>query len=282
MFQGREAGSPDARLVAAYLEATLKSYGLVPAGDSSRVGRTYLESFTFFCNEKDTGLARFNDTLQYDGSQLFEAYNVLGMIPGRDSSRSIYIGAHYDHLGRHGDTIYYGADDNASGTAGLLALARNWAESGTVPAYNLIFAFWSAEEKGMLGSTYHVSANHLDTNAVVACLNLDMISRRYDTNSVMISIGLLEGADDFEQMAVEENSKLTSPFSLDIWFTDGDGGSDYVAFAKRGIPVMSFFSGYHADYHTPGDVYERTEPEKMELILQLVNQCLIRLALPGD
>jgi len=215
-------------------------------------------------------------------SQDLEAFNVLGLIRGRDTSRSIVVGAHYDHLGQRGDSIYYGADDNASGTAGVLSLAKNWSESSSAPAYNLIFAFWSAEEKGMLGSTFHVINDQLNNTNTVAYLNFDMISRKDATDSTQISIGLLTGTDEIERMAVEENAKLPLPFRLDLWHTNGQGGSDYVPFAKRKIPVMSFFSGYHKDYHTPRDVFEKTDPNRMKSILQLGNQCLIRLALTGE
>jgi hypothetical protein len=211
-----------------------------------------------------------------------KAYNVLGLIPGKDPERSIIVGAHYDHLGQRGDSIYSGADDNASGTAGVLALAKNWAESRVVPAYNLIFAFWSAEEKGMLGSTFYVIHNQLNTSNTLDYLNFDMISRKDDTDSTQISIGMLTGTDGIEKMAVAENEKLPHPFRLDLWHTSGHGGSDYVAFVKQKIPVMSFFSGFTDDYHTPRDVFERTDRERMKMILQLANQCLIRLALPVE
>jgi hypothetical protein len=211
-----------------------------------------------------------------------EAYNVLGKIKGKDTTRSIVIGAHYDHLGRRGDTIYYGADDNASGTAGVLSLAKNWAKSRILPSYNLVFAFWSAEEKGMLGSIYHVHHAKLNDTNTVACLNFDMISRKDATDSTQVSVGLLSGSDGIARMAREENDRLAQPFHLDVWYTSGHGGSDYVAFAKRKIPVMSFFSGFHDDYHTPRDVYKKTDPYRMRMILQLGNQCLIRLALPVE
>jgi Zn-dependent M28 family amino/carboxypeptidase len=208
-----------------------------------------------------------------------EAVNVMGLIPGRDAGRSIIVGAHYDHLGQRGDSIYFGADDNASGTSGVLSLAKNWSESSFIPYCNLVFAFWSAEEKGMLGSTYYVINSQLDTTNTAVYLNFDMISRKDVTDSNQVSIGLLTGTHDIERMAGEENAKLAQPFRLDLWHTSGNGGSDYVAFAKRGIPVMSFFSGFSNDYHTPRDIYEKTDPIRMKTILQLANQCLIRLAL---
>jgi hypothetical protein len=288
MLRGRETGTESAGIAAGYLAACLQSYGLQPAGDKTSGERSFFQKFNIISYKTDSDSLIFTlgeNQLKLSDSPDFsavigtlEAVNVLAMIPGRDTGRSIIVGAHYDHLGQRGDSIYFGADDNASGTAGVLTMAKNWAESGFIPSCNLVFAFWSAEEKGMLGSTFYVINNQLDTSNTAVYLNFDMISRKDVTDSTQISIGLLTGTNEIEKMAIEENAKLPQPFRLDLWHTSGDGGSDYVAFAKKGIPLMTFFSGFSNDYHTPGDIFETTDLFRMKTILQLANQCLIRLA----
>jgi hypothetical protein len=212
-------------------------------------------------------------------SEIIPARNVLGIIKGTDTTKSIIVGAHYDHLGKRGDYVYYGADDNASGTSGVLALAKRWSESKFVPSCNIIFAFWSAEEKGMLGSTYFVSARSVNHSNTALYMNFDMLSRSDPADSLQsqISIGLLTGTATIEQMAIHQNLKLSKPFTLDLWHTSGHGGSDYVPFAQQKIPVMSFFSGFHDDYHSSRDVFKLADLSKMQRILQLANGCMVEM-----
>lgn len=212
-------------------------------------------------------------------SEIIPARNVLGIIKGSDTTKNIVVGAHYDHLGKRGDYIYFGADDNASGSSGVLALAKKWSESNFTPSCNIIFAFWSAEEKGMLGSTYFVAARDINHSNTELYLNFDMLSRSDPTDSTasIISIGLLTGTKTIEQMAVIQNQKLSKPFKLDLWHTSGHGGSDYVPFAQQKIPVMSFFSGFHDDYHSSRDVFKLADLSKMQRILQLANGCLVEM-----
>ncbi len=206
----------------------------------------------------------------------YKIRNVLGLIPGLDTTKCVIIGAHYDHLGMRGTSIYKGADDNASGVAGMLALAKYWKESNTVPPCNLVFASWTGEEKGLLGSTYFVQTmtkNHPD---ILLYINLDMISRsaEADTACLELSIGMLKSDDKLRQIAINNNKLLNSPFKLDLWEASQDGGSDYAPFAAQKIPVMTFFSGYHDDYHTPADSYNRVDLNKMKAVVKLVNLCL--------
>lgn len=215
----------------------------------------------------------------------FEARNVTGLIRGADTSRCIIIGGHYDHLGMRGDDIYYGADDNASGASGVLALAEKWAESGVKPPVNLLFASWDAEEKGLFGSTRFVNSPPEDFPEILTYINLDVISRSEpaDTLGRMLSVGIREG-DSLRQRIVSDANRLQEhPFTLEIWDVTGHSGSDYGPFAEAGIPVLTFFSGYHDDYHSPRDRFERIDAGKMEAILRLVNNCLISLLenLPG-
>jgi hypothetical protein len=203
--------------------------------------------------------------------------NVLGHIRGVDTTRSIVIGAHYDHLGMRDNLIYNGSDDNASGVSGMLALAGSWVRSGARPPCNMIFAAWTAEEKGMLGSSRFVLNHDAEKQKILLNLNFDMISRSApsDADSKVLSIGFLKGTDDLKGMAEKCNDKLNQPFTLDLWETSGRGGSDYMPFAMKKIPVMSFFSGFHDDYHSPRDVYAKSDLGKMETVLKLANLIII-------
>ena len=203
--------------------------------------------------------------------------NVLGHIQGTDTNKSIVIGAHYDHLGMRDDRIYNGSDDNASGVAGMLAIAGSWIKSGNQPPCNIIFAAWTAEEKGMLGSTWFVRNFDFSKQKILLNVNFDMISRSAedDLEARVISIGLLKGTDKIKELTNSQNRTLKKPFELDLWETSGSGGSDYAPFAIRKIPVMSFFSGYHNDYHTPRDVFSKADPVKMEAILKLANRMIL-------
>ena len=216
---------------------------------------------------------RFGVTIK---AETLLARNVVGMIRGLDTTRYILVGAHYDHLGTRDAVTYYGADDNASGTAGMLSLAAKWSSIPEKPACNLLFAAWTAEEKGILGSTFFCGTSPVVGEKLSLVINMDMLSRNdvTDTAGRQISIGTLPVSEDLRKLARASNDLLNNPFQLDFWDVTGHSGSDYGAFAARKIPVMTFFSGFHADYHSPRDVAEKTDPLKMERILSIVNHCL--------
>jgi len=205
--------------------------------------------------------------------------NVTGIIRGKDSTKSIVVGAHYDHLGVRSGFIFNGADDNASGVSGLLALAGKWSEHGEKPACNIIFAAWNCEERGMHGSRYFVRHTDANPEHVIAYINMDMISRSApeDTNHRQLSIGTMPESEGLRQIAIASNRSLPHPFELDLWDVTGHSGSDYASFTAKNIPVMTFFSGYQVDYHTPEDDAGKADLRKMEDILKLVNDCIIEI-----
>jgi len=209
-------------------------------------------------------------------SQSFPVRNVLGMIPGKDTTKTIIVGAHYDHLGIKNDSIYNGADDNASGTSGMLALAKKWSESRIKPEYNILFASWTAEEMGLLGSEYFVQ--NLNDQKILLCINMDMISRSApeDKTHRMLSIGTQKETEYLKRIASDSNTKLQNPFMLDLWETNGHTGSDYASFTAKGIPIMTFFSGFHEDYHTPRDKAEKVDLDKIQDVLFIVNSSLLK------
>jgi len=201
--------------------------------------------------------------------------NVIGQIRGRDSSVSILIGAHYDHLGKRGNTIYYGSDDNASGVAGLLALAKMWTESKTIPPCNILFASWTAEEKGLIGSEYFASTIQ-SPEKVKLYINMDMISRSEVSDSTRrnLSIGTRTIDENLRESARKANASIYPPFLLDLWDVTGHSGSDYASFTAKNIPVMTYNTGLHNDYHTPRDIPAQADLVKMGDVLKLINLTL--------
>lgn len=202
------------------------------------------------------------------------AKNILGVIPGKDQGHCVIIGAHYDHLGKRGEAVYAGADDNASGVAAMLAIARYWSQKTEAPPCNLVFASWSAEEEGLLGSRYFNFQGRDDTKLLY--INMDMVSRSDPSDSLrkVLSIGTLKETDSLRSMAQRVNDLQPLPFQLDLWEVNGHSGSDYASFIEYKIPVMTFFSGFHDDYHSPLDTYSRIDSEKMSRVIRLVNDCL--------
>jgi Zn-dependent M28 family amino/carboxypeptidase len=201
--------------------------------------------------------------------------NVIGTLRGADTTKTVILGAHYDHLGKRDDCIYYGSDDNASGVAGLLATADSWVNSNSLPPCNLVFASWTAEEKGLIGSEYYVSQLK-NPEKTELYINMDMISRSVteDTACRMLSIGTRTADEYLREMARKSNSTLGKPFLLDLWDVTGHTGSDYASFTAKNIPILTFNAGLHDDYHTPRDTAARADHEKMGSILQLVNSIL--------
>ncbi len=188
--------------------------------------------------------------------------NVLAMLEGSDPSLAgeyLVVGAHYDHLGLGGpgsgsrmpDTtaIHNGADDNASGTAMVMALARAMAIEGNRPRRSMIFAAFSAEEIGLLGSKYFNSNPPVELKKIDAMFNFDMVGRfDKEKNAISVSGTGTSGEADSLLRSLEEGL----PFSV-IHSPDGYGPSDHAAFYSSNIPVFYFNTGVHTDYHTPFD-----------------------------
>jgi hypothetical protein len=214
---------------------------------------------------------QFNINLQVNTDTLI-VQNVIGLLPGTDTSTTIILGAHYDHLGKRGDYIYSGADDNASGVAGLLALAGNWAETNTAPPCNILFASWTAEEKGLIGSEYFAGTLS-DPAKVKLYINMDMISRsvKEDTAGRQLSIGTRTADEYLRELARKCNSTLDRPFTLDLWDVTGHSGSDYAPFTAKNIPAMTYNTGLHDDYHTNRDIPASADLVKMGDVLKLIN-----------
>ena len=275
-MEGREPGFRGNYMAADYIASMMQMNGLDPIGDFESNQRSYLQHFEIrlYYPEKIGSLYLI---LGHPGTAVVS--NVTGMIRGKDSTKSIIVGAHYDHLGIRDGFIYNGSDDNASGVAGMLALAKNWRGYDEKPACNIVFAAWNCEETGKHGSRYFVRHTHANSGRVLAYINMDMISRSApeDTNRRIISIGTMPESEGLRQIAIASNLRLPHPFELDLWDVTGHSGSDYASFIEKNIPVMTFFSGYQVDYHTPKDDAGKADLKKMEDILKLVNDCILMI-----
>ena len=189
--------------------------------------------------------------------------NVVGELPGRRTDRLIVIGAHYDHLGSQIEngvhTLYPGADDNASGVAGLLEIARELASMGT-HENTFVFVAFSGEEIGLLGSAHYARTA---PGRMIAMLNLDMIGRLGDGKLI---VGGTATGDGFERIVRDANTG-----GLDLALKEGGiGPSDYTSFFKNGVPVLWFFSGAHEDHHRPTDTIDKIDPAGMVRVADLV------------
>ncbi|MBY0310604.1 MAG: M28 family peptidase [Phycisphaerales bacterium] len=189
-------------------------------------------------------------------------WNVGAMLPGRGNliHDVVIIGAHYDHVGlgftggsrtdEYG-VVHPGADDNASGTAGLLAVAGTlkdrYAQSGEKNLRSVLFLGFSAEEMGLIGSRFFTKSNQIPAASISAMLNLDMVGRMREETLEVSGTGTAEGFADLLKPLFDASGLTIKPSS------GGRGPSDHASFYAAGIPVLHFFTGLHAEYHTPRD-----------------------------
>ena len=208
--------------------------------------------------------------------------NVLAYLPGK-TNEYIIIGAHYDHLGR-GDSnslapsqigqIHPGADDNASGTAGVLELARLFAPLKGQLDRGILFASFSGEELGLLGSAEWVKEPTLPLDKCVAMLNMDMIGRIKDGK---VYIGGVGTGSTFKSILEQAEKQSKSNFKIE-YSAGGYSASDHTSFVAKKIPVLFFFSGLHSDYHKPSDTWDKINAPSAAHLLDLVADVMLRLA----
>ena len=184
------------------------------------------------------------------------------------------LGAHFDHLGMGeqssmapdlaGKAIHHGADDNASGTAGLLELA-GWFAGQPKQKRGILFLAFSGEELGLIGSSYYVNNPLLPLDKAVAMINMDMIGRIKDKRVFVGGSGTGAGFG-----AMLDQAKAKYKLNLDMSDQGGYGSSDHFSFNTKQVPVLFFFSGLHSDYHKPSDTWEKIDQESASELLHLV------------
>lgn len=266
-LQGREAGYLSGRIAGQYIVAYLKTLGLQPL-----YGDSFFQPFEAYRKERQRK-ARYQvhpdsiALLKQEVHQKLSLRNVLAKIEGKNPNEYVIVGAHYDHLGLDplldGDQIYNGADDNASGVAAVLQIARAFLATGVQPERTVIFAFWDGEEKGLLGSEYFVQSCSF-VKQIKGYLNFDMIGRNNDESKPRHVVYFYTEAHpvfgDWLKNDIKEYGLKLEP-NYRPWDRPV-GGSDNASFAERDIPVIWYHTDGHPDYHLPSDHADRINWEK--------------------
>lgn len=203
------------------------------------------------------------------------ARDIAAYLPGQ-SDEYVIIGAHYDHLGmgeqfsmspsEAGKTIHPGADDNASGAAGVVELARHFAAAPRARR-GLLFLGFAGEELGLLGSSYYVHHPVLPAANAVAMINLDMIGRMREGRLMVGGAATGSGL-----RTLVERAAADFELTVDLADTTGYGSSDHTAFTTRQMPVLFFFTGLHEDYHRPSDTWDKIDAPATTRLLGMVAQ----------
>ena len=262
-LEGRGTGAEGGNTAAAYIEKEFKAIGLLPLGNVN----SFSQSFPFKAGVHNTGK---------EGT----ATNVIGFIDN-GAPTTIVIGGHYDHLGLGNDgssldanpanKIHNGADDNASGTAGVIELARHYKTNKKKEKNNFLFICFSGEELGLLGSKYFTEHPTTDLSKVTYMINMDMIGR-LDPVGKDLSISGTGTSGEWEPLL----QKLSSDKLKIKTDSSGMGPSDHASFYLKSIPALHFFTGSHSDYHKPSDDADKInvagEKEVLDLIIRVISQ----------
>ncbi|TKK71808.1 M28 family peptidase [Ilyomonas limi] len=257
MYMDKKANSVPVIYISLQMAASILQQPLNNFKDLKTVIRgIYPTSFSF--NEQKT-------TLNLNSS------NVIGVLPGTDKKNQyVFVTAHYDHLGKKGNTIWYGADDDGSGTTSVLQIATAFAKAakdGHPPRRTMVFMTVSGEEKGLWGSDYYTDHPLFSLDSTSVDLNIDMVGRidpgyKGDSLNYVYTIGEDKLSSDLLPISDSINKRYNN-MELDRRFNDPKDPnrfyyrSDHFNFAKHGVPVIFYFNGVHADYHQPSDTVDK-------------------------
>lgn len=263
-LQGRGTGTEGEKMAADYISKTYKSLKLKPVGKS----KSYLQPFEFKRGAHGEG-------------EPGTAHNVVGFLNNK-AEHTIAIGAHYDHLGigEQGNSldanptgkIHNGADDNASGVAGVLELARYFSTNKIKEKYNFVFICFSGEEMGLYGSKHFTEHTTLDLTKVNYMINMDMIGR-LDPQTKALAVNGTGTSPVWEPLL----QKLASDQLKIKTDSSGIGPSDHTSFYLKNIPALHFFTGAHADYHKPTDDWEKINTKGLADVLTLIAKLINEL-----
>jgi hypothetical protein len=267
-LEGRLTGSIGEKKAANYLVNQLKSIGVSPFEKQF----IFPFSYVYKSNPHDTSSVSSVD---------ITGMNVVGFLDnGRE--QTIVLGAHYDHLGRnehHNSTdinsfgeIHNGADDNASGVAAALEVARELVENDVTESSNFIFAFFSGEEDGLVGSKAFLEDNVFQSLKINCMLNLDMVGRLDSLNKLHVG-GF--GTSPVFPPTLSTNNLFNLSLAID---SSGVGPSDHTSFYLKNIPVLFFYTGTHDDYHKPSDDVEKVNFVGLEIITNYVYSIALSLS----
>ncbi|MBI5420970.1 MAG: M20/M25/M40 family metallo-hydrolase [Parcubacteria group bacterium] len=256
-----------------FIEREFKRYGLKPLGDAIDTKDLLAFGATRSCLETCNGESFIT------GKDIISR-NVIGYIEG-ETNEWIILGAHYDHLGGDfpGTHIYYGADDNGSGTTITLAIAEALSEMARQqkPKRNILFALWGAEEHGLVGSEYFVKhlPPEIQLNNIVTVVNLDMVGRNEDGKLFCV---VMPKQLNYEKVCPDIyalTQSLAKTYGFQLTYThDGFNASDQASFfdaspPNKRIPIIFYFAGFHPDYHEMTDTYDKINYPKMVRIARM-------------
>lgn len=266
-FEGREGGRRGGRAAGSYIEQQISQFELMPAGTE----RSYFQSFP----------TRFG-TLR----------NILVMIPGSDTvlkNDVVVIGAHYDHVG-YGNArnsfgpfgyIHNGADDNASGVAGLIEIVKKLASLPRPCRRTILLAFWDGEEQGLLGSKYFLNnrPDCIKGKRIIFSINLDMIGR---LRNEQLSVFGTRSAIGLETLITRINNRSEESLLELIFNWEIAPNSDHYSFLSADVPTIMFHTGLHPDYHRPSDDSHRINFAGIQPVLDIAFQTLLQVANDAD
>lgn len=280
-FGVRDAGFPFVQVKQQVVDQILKVTPVAAGQEAQK-----LSSLSEVCRWIDSNLKPLSQPLPGWSAEIVTefkvesvtAHNIVGVIPGAgpDSDEVVVIGGHYDHLGLGGfgsraqnrfGEVHNGADDNASGTAAVLELARRMA-AGPAPARTMVFICFSGEERGLLGSYHYVQNPLFPLENTVAMINFDMIGNLRENRVEVTGVGT---ADQFEAVAQAADEKTP----VDTTLKPGAfGGSDHLPFVQKRIPVLCCFTGMTSIYHTPDDDASTLNMPGAVLVIDYAEQLL--------
>jgi hypothetical protein len=263
-FEGRGTGTAGEKAAADYIISSFKKLKLQPKGDD----QTFLQSFPFrhgAHGEGDSGIAR----------------NIVAYLDN-GAKTTVILGAHYDHLGtgtqggsldRHAENkIHNGADDNASGVAGVLELARYFSANGKREKTNFLFLCFSGEELGLLGSKYFTEHPPVSLGTVNYMINLDMVGRLDGDSKLLMVYGT--GTSPVWESLLQQLKTESLNIKTD---SSGVGPSDHTSFYLKDLPVLHFHTGSHGDYHKPSDDWDKINPKGEAEVLKLIAAIIMKL-----
>lgn len=266
---------PNTFTISDSVAAAIMGEDYTPARDAMKNGNPVAKTYTA------------NIMLDYAKvTKKLESSNVIGFLEGSDlKDEYLVITAHYDHLGKRDEkTIFYGADDDGSGTVGVLELAEAFVKAkaaGKGPRRSIIFMTVSGEEKGLWGSAYYAEHPTYPLEKTTADLNIDMIGRidpkrkNGDSTNYVYVVGDDKLSSDLKPISEAVNKKYTK-MELDYKYNDPKDTeriyfrSDHYNFARKGVPIIFYFNGTHADYHRPTDTPDKIDYVQMAKRAQLV------------
>lgn len=273
-FAGRRTGEPGQKLAAAFLTAYYKKLGILPPPNA----QTYTQEIpaSFMANSM---------------MRLKDSENVWGYIQGTEKPEEVLIiSAHYDHLGTLLGQIYYGADDNGSGTVAVMEMARVFKslyDKGIKPKRSILFLHLTGEEFGLFGSRYYVQHPIIPLQQTIANLNIDMIGRNSSeftgTGDFIFVVGSNKISQDL-QNTIERSNNESNKLVLDYKFDDDNDPqkiyyrSDHYSFAEKGIPAAFFYNGTHEDYHLQTDTFDKIDFPLLQKRTQLIFQTAFNLS----